>query len=332
VLRRINKMSGAQAVDVTGGKDDRERFCYQIGTKEARQCAQDLVKLLDKDGAVENIPASLRSRCRIVKVPLSAKGAVIGKKRDNVNWVQDQHETIVMDSSADHLAADSGWAKDMCFFAVIGCTVDGCEAAQAKLNELAAKAGEKDAAKAKTSSWEADKWGKQDKWAAQNEKQNNWSASSHGEKNAQWSASDQQKQQKEWTASDWGAKDDKWKGEEKSDRNWWEGGAQGQNASASKPAPVGPTPAPVGPTPAPAPVSVPAGPVSDPLAVLAQMQWPADVAAWEACQGTVFRGHPQLPQGWIRCWSRSKTSAYFVRTADTFTTFDANEVFKNAGP
>ena len=49
---------------------------------------------------------------------------------------------------------------------------------------------------------------------------------------------------------------------------------------------------------------------SDPWSVLQSMAWPRDTEEWKNIQDTVWRGHPPLPRGWIRIWSKSRGQYY----------------------
>lgn len=69
--------------------------------------------------------------------------------------------------------------------------------------------------------------------------------------------------------------------------------------------------------------------LSDPQSVLRGMEWPADLNAWKACQDVVFKGHTTLPQGWVRCWSRSQNKVFYASTTDVMTTtFTLDEVYE----
>lgn len=56
------------------------------------------------------------------------------------------------------------------------------------------------------------------------------------------------------------------------------------------------------------------------------MTWPATINQWGQLQKKIWAGHPKLQSGWIRCWSRSQDSEYYLRLSDKVTTFNINEV------
>jgi len=66
---------------------------------------------------------------------------------------------------------------------------------------------------------------------------------------------------------------------------------------------------------------------TDPKAVLQTIAWPANINAWGTLQQKVWGGHPALPKGWIRVWSKSKDSEYYVRLKDMKSTFEMDEVW-----
>eukprot|EP00747_Dinoflagellata_sp_TGD_P052785 gnl/TRDRNA2_/TRDRNA2_148092_c0_seq1.p1 gnl/TRDRNA2_/TRDRNA2_148092_c0~~gnl/TRDRNA2_/TRDRNA2_148092_c0_seq1.p1 ORF type:complete len:126 (+),score=15.40 gnl/TRDRNA2_/TRDRNA2_148092_c0_seq1:140-517(+) len=61
--------------------------------------------------------------------------------------------------------------------------------------------------------------------------------------------------------------------------------------------------------------------------VLATIPYPQSIDDWLSVQDTVFVGHHPLPQGWMRCWSRSRQAEYYVRLEDMFTTFEAADMY-----
>jgi len=61
---------------------------------------------------------------------------------------------------------------------------------------------------------------------------------------------------------------------------------------------------------------------SDPRTLLAQHGFPKNVDEWQKVQHIIFEGHPQLPNGWIRCWSKSKDKEYYFCLKDARTTFE----------
>ncbi|CAE8720168.1 unnamed protein product, partial [Polarella glacialis] len=65
---------------------------------------------------------------------------------------------------------------------------------------------------------------------------------------------------------------------------------------------------------------------SNPLDELRNLRfWPKDNSSWLQIQDVVWKGHPKLASGWIRVWSRSKDSEYYVRVKDGKATFDLRE-------
>merc|ERR1740121_1846187 len=67
-------------------------------------------------------------------------------------------------------------------------------------------------------------------------------------------------------------------------------------------------------------------PKSDPKAVLKTIPWPDSINQWGLLQNKIWAGHPKLQRGWIRCWSRSQDSEYYLRLTDKLTTFQINDV------
>lgn len=65
---------------------------------------------------------------------------------------------------------------------------------------------------------------------------------------------------------------------------------------------------------------------ADPRVVLGQVQMPRTLQEWTDVQDVVFAGWPQLPPGWVRIWSKSQNSEYYLRLADMFSTFEPSEV------
>lgn len=61
---------------------------------------------------------------------------------------------------------------------------------------------------------------------------------------------------------------------------------------------------------------------SNPLRELRALPWPKDNQTWQALQERVFWGHPPLPRGWIRIWSRKQDKEYYLRVTDGKTTFN----------
>ncbi|CAE7489569.1 unnamed protein product [Symbiodinium sp. CCMP2456] len=68
----------------------------------------------------------------------------------------------------------------------------------------------------------------------------------------------------------------------------------------------------------------PEGPTtrSNPLHELRALPWPKDNQTWQSLQERVFWGHPPLPRGWIRIWSRKQDKEYYLRVTDGKTTFN----------
>lgn len=71
---------------------------------------------------------------------------------------------------------------------------------------------------------------------------------------------------------------------------------------------------------------------SDPYAVLCQIGFPQMIEEWAEVQDKVWAGHPPLPEGWTRCWSKSHHTEYYVRLADMHSTFDRKLVMAMAMP
>jgi len=68
---------------------------------------------------------------------------------------------------------------------------------------------------------------------------------------------------------------------------------------------------------------------SDPMAELSRLtqlnRYPSTINDWTQVQDIVWAGHRRLPAAFIRVWSRSKSSAYFVNTnnhLDTYMTME----------
>ena len=53
---------------------------------------------------------------------------------------------------------------------------------------------------------------------------------------------------------------------------------------------------------------------------------PADIESWKAMQTVYFGGHPRLPRGWIRCWSKTRLVAFYYRLSDGFSTFEWSDM------
>lgn len=69
---------------------------------------------------------------------------------------------------------------------------------------------------------------------------------------------------------------------------------------------------------------------SDPGKVLAEKGFPKNVDEWQKVQHEVFAGHPELPEGWIRCWSKSKDREYYFCLKDARTTFEWSSMLATA--
>ena len=65
---------------------------------------------------------------------------------------------------------------------------------------------------------------------------------------------------------------------------------------------------------------------SDPMAVLSSIKWPENINEWGKLQPIIWRGHPKLPQGWIRVWSKTRGREYYLRLADKKSTFVFEEL------
>merc|ERR1712216_761772 len=65
---------------------------------------------------------------------------------------------------------------------------------------------------------------------------------------------------------------------------------------------------------------------ANPKEVLDTMPWPASITEWGKLQRKIWAGHPPLANGWIRVWSKSKDSEYYLRLRDMKTTFMIDEV------
>eukprot|EP00933_Yihiella_yeosuensis_P079724 TRINITY_DN9309_c0_g4_i1.p1 TRINITY_DN9309_c0_g4~~TRINITY_DN9309_c0_g4_i1.p1 ORF type:complete len:401 (+),score=95.90 TRINITY_DN9309_c0_g4_i1:99-1205(+) len=65
---------------------------------------------------------------------------------------------------------------------------------------------------------------------------------------------------------------------------------------------------------------------ADPLAALQQLRsvgrYPQVIDDWANYQEHIFGGFPPLPPGWIRVWSNSRSSEYYVRLADGSSSLD----------
>ena len=68
---------------------------------------------------------------------------------------------------------------------------------------------------------------------------------------------------------------------------------------------------------------------TDPKAVLASIKWPENINEWGMLQKIIWRGHPRLPQGWIRIWSKTQGKEYYLRLKDKMSTFNFDELSEN---
>jgi len=66
--------------------------------------------------------------------------------------------------------------------------------------------------------------------------------------------------------------------------------------------------------------------LSDPKEVLATIAWPNSINQWGSLQNKIWEGHAKLPPGWIRVWSKSQDSEYYLRLKDMKTTFNFDEM------
>lgn len=195
-------------------------------------------------------------------------------------------------------------------------------------------------------SWETEKkwedqskssWGEEQKWGEENK----WGSNDKWGSEAQtWGGGSDAPS----SGDAWGAQGNSWAGEQ-GKRDWetastsWgnDGGAydmQGKRQRQDEPAqaswPAYPEPAAsnpyIDPNPyiaQPAPQLIP----SEPRQILQQLaKWPENIANWAEVQDVVWAGHPRLPEGWLRVWSRSQDREYYVRRVDMFNTFDISEV------
>ena len=68
---------------------------------------------------------------------------------------------------------------------------------------------------------------------------------------------------------------------------------------------------------------------TEPKTVLASIKWPENINEWGMLQKIIWRGHPRLPQGWIRIWSKTKGKEYYLRLKDMKSTFNFDELSEN---
>merc|ERR1712217_599664 len=76
------------------------------------------------------------------------------------------------------------------------------------------------------------------------------------------------------------------------------------------------------------PITHPTAPVN-PREVLARIAFPQNMGEWNNVQDEVWRGHPTLPESWVRCWSRSRDMEYYVNVVTMATTFNINDLYVN---
>ena len=60
----------------------------------------------------------------------------------------------------------------------------------------------------------------------------------------------------------------------------------------------------------------------DTFAAIIHHGLPPSPHAWAAAQDLYFGGHPELPSGWIYCFSMERLVAYYYRLEDGSSTFD----------
>ena len=53
---------------------------------------------------------------------------------------------------------------------------------------------------------------------------------------------------------------------------------------------------------------------------------PQDIDSWKAMQTVYFAGHPPLPRGWIRCWSKTRRVPFYSRLSDGISTFEWSDM------
>merc|ERR1712151_113052 len=56
--------------------------------------------------------------------------------------------------------------------------------------------------------------------------------------------------------------------------------------------------------------------------------YPESIGEWCNIQEEIWGDAPPLRQGWIRIWSRSQKSEYYMRVEDQYSTFDVAEAKK----
>eukprot|EP00929_Paragymnodinium_shiwhaense_P045524 TRINITY_DN23254_c0_g1_i1.p1 TRINITY_DN23254_c0_g1~~TRINITY_DN23254_c0_g1_i1.p1 ORF type:complete len:530 (+),score=85.63 TRINITY_DN23254_c0_g1_i1:73-1662(+) len=67
-----------------------------------------------------------------------------------------------------------------------------------------------------------------------------------------------------------------------------------------------------------------------PLEMLEKIGFPTSIGGWCDIQHQVWRDAARLPLGWIRVWSKSEGTEYYMRVDDQETTFDIQEVISDA--
>mmetsp|Transcript_25688 Transcript_25688/g.59370 ORF Transcript_25688/g.59370 Transcript_25688/m.59370 type:complete len:686 (-) Transcript_25688:162-2219(-) len=70
---------------------------------------------------------------------------------------------------------------------------------------------------------------------------------------------------------------------------------------------------------------------ADPVKVFEEHGFPQHIHQWQQWQDIIFKGWPALPEGWVRCFSKSKMAVYYTRMADMHSTFEEAEIH-NAPP
>mmetsp|Transcript_83439 Transcript_83439/g.202332 ORF Transcript_83439/g.202332 Transcript_83439/m.202332 type:complete len:786 (+) Transcript_83439:684-3041(+) len=211
---------------------------------------------------------------------------------------------------------------------------------------------EDDKKREQDSKWEQAKgWGEEKKWGGDDKK---WdSGDKWGGDDKKWSSDDK------WSGNDtkWG-EDKKWGGDDKwgqwpddkGAKRGWEGGAGDGKRQRTEQLPPQQASA-AGSFAAPQPGQQPQmqepslqQPQIPPQFQIQQFQQtavdprlrlqqcalqgivPTDIESWAQVQELIFQGHPPLPPGWIRVWSRSQDREYYVRTVDLYSVFDIGSV------
>eukprot|EP00438_Fugacium_kawagutii_P018379 Skav208998 [mRNA] locus=scaffold2686:185672:191436:- [translate_table: standard] len=194
------------------------------------------------------------------------------------------------------------------------------------------------------------KGGGKDDWS---NKKDDWNSKDNSKQSAQWEKKDawgQKKQEKDA----WSQKNDSWQ-QDKGDawggsKSWESNGASkawGQNQGQSKRqwpqdnqddtkrwrTEATPSSAPRTASTRTAPwqrnaVTNVAAYNSTPKQVLDSLPggYPDSIDDWKKIQRQVWRNAPQIPNGWIRVWSKKHDCEYYLRLNDNYATFELNEV------